>query len=151
MYESNSYKLLIAFLMLIGYSHLQAVVEEDKAKWKHLDKKLLDNTTTTALERWHTDSLGCLNLRTGKDSDVLIATFGLDNSNSDSVTVVLGQPNFTTKGVENDKEGNEINVVRYIYFFHSECGDDSISPSSFIAFIISTDTKQVVKRVGGVY
>jgi hypothetical protein len=151
--SKNSFYGILLFLFMLLHSSCSQTIGQDynKMRWSKLDTKALNEQIITALERWYADSSGCLKLRTGEDSDLLISTFGLDNGNGDSVITVLGQPNFTTEGVEENREGNEINVVRYIYFFRSECSGEDISPSSFISFIISTDTKQVIERRGGVY
>lgn len=137
MYKNNFYQLLIAFLILIGSSHVQAVVQNDKTKWKHLNKKLLDNTTITALERWHTDSVGCLNLRKWDDGQLLIERFKLEVAKKDSVIKVLGQPNYVVTGET---------ITTWTYFIHTWCQDGTIGESEkSLSLTISLKTNKVIE------
>jgi hypothetical protein len=151
MYRSIFYTLLITSFLLVESYHVQAGVQKDRTKWRHLDERLLTSSIVAALERWHTDSLGCLNLRTTSDSDSLIAIFGLDNASSDSVVMVMGTPNHIFKGEYITNDYSEIEATIYSYYFHTNCKGDLLQPESFITFVISNQTNRVVERTGGVH
>jgi hypothetical protein len=143
MCKNTLYRLLIAFLILIGSSHVQAGVQKDRTKWRHLDKRLLTRTTIAALERWYTDSLGCMNLRKWDDGQILIDRFKLRDANKDSVIKVLGQPNYVVDAPE---------TTTWSYHIYKGCENGlEATPAKGISIKISRRTNKVIDVSLAVY
>lgn len=125
--------------------------QEDTTQSQRQGVKASDTLTTKALERWHTDSLGCLNLRTWKDGNILIEKFGLQHSSKDSVVTVLGKPSHVHEGTYVSNASEEIQVVEYSYFFHTQCDGDSLLPESWTTLVLSLETNKVIDISGGIH
>ena len=82
----------------------------------------LDDSTTAVLERWRTDSLGCMNIRQVDHAFLLVEKFDLEVSNKDSVLKILGAPNTIISYVTDDETTHqEIAIDNMIYFIHAWC------------------------------
>ena len=145
-------QLLIITALLWGIISCSGQVSQNNTKWKNINPKMLeDKHTLAAIERWHTDSLGCMDIRKWEDGNLLIEKFGLNNNTLDSVLKILGKPNYTHRGLYVNQEYKDVEAQKYSYYFNANCHGDTIQPESFIALIISTETDRVIQIKGGVH